>query len=398
MKRNCILFFLFAQLASTRLQSQVAWSLDQAIRTGRQNNLSLAIKSREIIRTKALVNTYQDLDKTSFYFHRDQNNITETGYILNTIGAAQHFKLPSYYKSHKKYLESEVTVAEGLQEMASFELEKNITLVYHELIYLETRKNKVREIDSLYGLYRLAAAKRFERGESTLLEKLLADNKKSEYSLVLEQIQLEIRQAYQQLNYLIQDSSVKTIVVPDSLQLLTAIPLAARSLPGQQVLERINLARQSELDWEKQKWKPELTAEYFMGNNLFNETKFYPGFQLGLALPLWKKAGRAHVDAKSTGNEIARMEAAANRIRLEAQYRELMLQADKYRQTIDYYNRQGLALAAQIQRSADLSFRQGILDFFQYVFAVEEVSRVMQNELAARKSFNETIIHINYLN
>ncbi len=398
MKRNWFLFFLFVQLVSVRLQSQAAWSLDQAIRTGLQNNLSLAIKSREIVRTRALVNTYRDLDKTSIYFHRDQNNITETGYILNTIGAAQHFKLPSYYKSHKKYLESEVSVAEGMQEMASFDLEKNITLVYHELIYLESRKNKIREIDSLYGLYRLAAAKRFERGESTLLEKLLADNKKSEYGLALEQIQLDIRQAYQQLNYLIQDSSFKSIVVPDSLQLLTPIPTAARSLPGQQVLERINLARQSELDWEKEKWKPELTAEYFMGNNIFNENKFYPGFQLGLALPLWKKAGRAHVDAKTAGSEIARMESAANRIRLEAQYRELMLQAGKYRQTIEYYHQQGLALAAQIQRSADLSFRQGILDFFQYVFAVEEVSRVMQSELTARKSYNETIIQINFLN
>lgn len=398
MKRICILFFLLACTASGKLRSQPAWTLDQAIRTGRQNNLLLAIKSQEINRSRALVNSYQDLDKTSFYFLRDQNNITETGYILNTVGASQHFKLPSYYRMHKKYLESEVAVTESLKDLATFELEKNISLVYHELIYLETRKKKVEQIDSLFELYRLAAAKRFDRGESTLLEKLLADNKKSEYELALEQLQLEIRQAYQQLNYLIRDSSDKTIVVPDSLDLLTAIPQAAGGQPGQEVLERIHLARQSELDWEKQKWKPEMTAEYFMGSNIFNENKFYPGIQIGLALPLWKKAGRAMIDAKTAGHEIARMEADANRIRLQTQYRELLLQAGKHRQAIDYYNRQGLALASQIQRSADLSFRQGILDFFQYVFAVEEVSRVLLNELAARKSYNETIILINYLN
>ena len=75
-------------------------------------------------------------------------------------------------------------------------------MLYFQLQYLENAREKLKQLDSLYGDFAKVAGLRFSSGETNLLEKTTAEAKRNEISMLFKQVEAEFLSTY---------SSLKTI-------------------------------------------------------------------------------------------------------------------------------------------------------------------------------------------
>ena len=90
-------------------------------------------------------------------------------------------------------------------------------------------------------------------------------------------------------------------------------------------------------------------------------------------------------------------ESKAYEIRLNARFSELQAQYEKYAKALDYYKEEGGELAEEILKTAELSFRNGEIDFFQYIQSIENANDIQLDRLDNLNRYNQTVIQLNYL-
>jgi len=64
---------------------------------------------------------------------------------------------------------------------------------------------------------------------------------------------------------------------------------------------------------------------------------------------------------------------------------------------MDYYNEEGKHLSEEIFKTAELSFQNGELNFFQYIVSIENAFEILLDYLHNLNAYNQTVIQLNYL-
>ena len=62
-----------------------------------------------------------------------------------------------------------------------------------------------------------------------------------------------------------------------------------------------------------------------------------------------------------------------------------------------YYEEEGGALADEILKAAENSFRSGEIDYFQYIQSLENSYEIRISYLDQLELYNETVLNINYI-
>ena len=71
---------------------------------------------------------------------------------------------------------------------------------------------------------------------------------------------------------------------------------------------------------------------------------------------------------------------------------------EQYQQAINYYTENGKKLAAEIIKVANMSYKQGEIDFFQYIQSLENATTIQMEYLDALIEYNKTQLNLQYLN
>ncbi|NCP85558.1 MAG: hypothetical protein GW823_11880, partial [Bacteroidetes bacterium] len=64
---------------------------------------------------------------------------------------------------------------------------------------------------------------------------------------------------------------------------------------------------------------------------------------------------------------------------------------------INYYELEGNRLAQEITKAAEMSYKTGEIDFFQYIQSIENAHQIKLTYLKNLNGYNQTVISINYL-
>jgi cobalt-zinc-cadmium resistance protein CzcA len=73
------------------------------------------------------------------------------------------------------------------------------------------------------------------------------------------------------------------------------------------------------------------------------------------------------------------------------------LELAQYEKALAYFEQEGNAMANEILKTANGSFKNGEIDFYQYILSLENAYEIQINHLEHLNSYNQTIIKINYL-
>ena len=389
-----IIMFLMSSAFSFAQNSNP--ELNQLISKGINNNKALKASQLQVEKSKANINSAYTFDKTNIYYNYDQNNLAYNDKAVSVIGAQQSFLFPTVYGAQKK-----LNTAEYEKQQASFELEKNklsleISKLYYQIVYLQHQEILYEMLDSLYQNFTKASNRRFELGETNYLEKITAQSKARQIALKLSQIRNEKNAQYDLLQYSIQ-SDEKVFIKSNQIK---PIEFSTEDLSKSiytHYLESVSKNYKSQITLQKQNWLPDLNLEYFRGSNK-GLSQSLNGFQVGIALPILysgnvskTKVAKLELESWETQMQNENQKITAF---VESKKSELL----KYQEAINYYNQQGKKLGEEILKVANMSYKQGEIDFFQYIQSLENVTIIEVEYLDNVLLFNKTQLDYQYLN
>ena len=377
--------------------SQQVLSLDDVIALAAENNLDIKSSRLEVDRQRAMIDATREINKTEFYYQYDRNNIPEVGGPLHVIGIGHSFKMPNVYRSKKELQQANVSLYEASDLYNKHSLNSKIAIIYDQLIYHQHLQKIYQEVDSIYTQFLQKAQRKFDLGESNIVEKLSAQQKKDEVDLLMEEIAWNIKEAYNALYQLTQTS--EAFVVQENVYRL----FAATSLTNIEFHPSLLYAKAMIQQTEKEAIsnysasKPELNLSLFNGVNSFAELEWYPGIQAGVSIPLSRKAYKAQQSADKISTEIAQLQLSSNQKKLERKEAFLNQKLASIATRLENFESTLLQTSSELISSSEVAFERGAIDYFQYLMILDNARQAKIKRLALVHEYNQAALSLQYL-
>jgi cobalt-zinc-cadmium resistance protein CzcA len=358
-----------------------------------ENNTNLKALKLRIAQKEILAKAGANLGKTEVYYNYENDKISENIGILNTYGVSQGFSLPSVYKATKKVNKSEVNMIKARYDTQKQFLDKKIELAYQDYVFQKSTEQVYQFLDSLYRNFAHNAKRKFELGESNYLEKITAKSKYRQIQIQYNQAKKNIEVTELQIKKLIQ-SETNFSIANTSIDLLIVKELTIENNKGLEVYKAQENLFKSKTKLAKTALLPNFNLEYSYGDNSFYNGSIQ-SFQVGMKIPLFRKNLKAKVKASKIQNEIVQQEFINYKMNLSSKQQQLLKELNKYKEMLDYYKTEGQQLSNAILKTATRSFKEGEIDFFQYIQSVENAYNIRLNYLENLNNYNKKVIQIN---
>jgi cobalt-zinc-cadmium resistance protein CzcA len=335
-----------------------------------------------------MTGTAWNLGRTEVYHAQDQNDIAENGVFNRVWGFRQGLEFPTVYATQKNYLKAGQRQEEARLELDVRALKKEVSRTFIQAQYWMELEKRFEYLDSLYLSFARAASRRLETGDATLLEKLMAESKKKEIGLRKSEAQSEKKKALIQLASLIQwEGEGEGELTISSKPVILANVNSQEGHPGISWYEAGKQQALFQTRVEKQAFLPDVKVNLFRGTNLAAGSKIYPGFEVGLGIPLFFGAQSARVKSSKSLQQQLNWEAVNFQSRLESQSRALQSTLAQQLSVIQYYETEGKQLGDQLREQAIRSFAEGEIDFIQYVQLIENSQSLDLQYLQAKRDY-----------
>lgn len=370
--------------------------LEKAVEIALENNLGLKASQQRIDQSEQLIGSAIDIDKTELFYSKDQNNLAPNNLPLNVWGIQQYLQFPTIYGAQKKVMQDKSQLVKDQFQMDQYLITKEVSKSYYEIIYWQEMLKNYIYLDSLYSQFQHAAGRRFDQGESNYLEKLTADTKRKEISLMLNQIKESINRSYIELNQWLQ-SDTDYRVVEENLKRIPLSPLDSASHPViNYYADAMNLWA-SNYKLEKQRLLPDLNLSVFQGMNNGIGRQTYSGFHVGVALPLWFGYQKSKIEAAKTQTKIIASARNNYLIQFRSKYNALLSDLRQFEKELIYYEETGKKLSEETLFHANKAYQNGEINFLQYTQFLENSKTIESNYLRYLFQYNETVLEANYL-
>ena len=371
-------------------------SLDDAISMAVENNKQLKLKTLAIeIENKSKLSAF-DIDKTNIYYLKDRTNLGIDGKPYETYGFSQTIEFPTVYFARNKAANLSTNLAEISFEITKNELIKNVTKSYYQIVFLNKKLEHLVYMDSLYSNFSNAAQRKFELGESNYLETITSKAKYKQYSLQLNQLKNDISIAYESLKQLLQEDEEFEILNTELKKITVENPNLETHFVNQNIIENSKLFK-AQKGLEIQQLLPDLHFNYFRSEDVSSNNSVN-SFQAGISIPLafWGKSSK--ITSKKIAFDMAQEESLEANFKLKSKYAILMEELQKNEAQLTYFNENGNTIANAILKTATASYKNGEIDFFQYIQSIENANQLHIDYLMYLNAYNQIALEINYLN
>jgi len=370
-------------------------SLDEVHNLAMENNAGLKASSLKVDKADVLIGNAFSFDKTELYYNYDENNIAVNNEPLKVFGIQQDFLFPTIYFAGKKLNKATYDMESSSFQIKKKILERDVKLSYYQLQYELEKENIYRKLDSFYKTFAYAAKRRFETGETNYLEKITAQAKQKQMQTIYKQSQEDVSMALVSLQQIVQNGSEFTIKSKPMVKLELLI-LDIDGNPGLTYFENRKFLFQAKNNYEKQQLLPDISLNYFQGTN--SDLSYnLSGYQIGLKIPVLFSGNASKIKASKIAQEIVEEQAEDYKIRLNTKQTQLLSQLRKYEEALFYYEEEGKTLSEEIFKTAKFSYKNGEIDFFQYILSLENAFGILLTYMDNLNSYNQTIIKINHL-
>lgn len=368
--------------------------LGNAIDTALKNNRLISAYILNVEESKALRRTAFSPGKTTIGYGTDQNNIAENGYPLNVWGIEQSFDFPTLYSAESNAMKIQVKIAEAKLNNQKNALKKNVSFAFFDYQYLLNKEQLYSTLDSMYSVLLANAERRGQKGDVTRLEIMNIKAKKNQIAIQLNAIKVDAENASQRLKVLMNysgDFSVSSTIAP--LPEINELPV---SLPVFEVLQNESEYASSLIRIEKNRVLPDFSLNYFLGTNQFQDSKYYHGFQVGVALPLFYGSSKARIDMSKLSANAKQLSAENETALLKNELNQLLSEQFKYKALLENFKTSGEPLMNAIMETAIKSYEFGEINYFQFVSSYETAIQLQLEQLENVLNYNKAISEIRY--
>jgi cobalt-zinc-cadmium resistance protein CzcA len=394
-KKTASFLVLFLLIATSAKAQEKPMSLEVLIPLAIENNAGLSGNRLRVEQSKTLVKSAFNFDKTHVYYEFDENNLAVNNEPIRVFGVQQDFRFPTLYFSEKKVNQAKAAVTSSAYDIQEKALKRKVTNAYYTYQIARRKQEVLKTLDSLYSNFAKMAARRFELGETNYLEKITAASKQQQIHLNYKSAIQELALAYAHLKNTVQFKD--TLQIAQELVLKAPLNTIDVDASPELLLYKNSIAlAKRQRKFEKQQFLPDISINYFQGTNSGLNTNLY-GYQFGLKIPLLFGGQSSKVKAARIAEEIAVKESNEYRIQYHAKLNSLRMELTQLQESINYYEQEGTALSDEILKTANGSFRNGEINFYQYIQSLESAYDIKLHYLEKLNEYNTIVINLNYL-
>lgn len=370
-------------------------TLEQLQQIALENNLGLKASGLQKDEAEALIGSAFSLDKTHIFYEYDENNIAPNNIPLDLFGVQQDILFPTVYFAERKMNRRQYDMQTSQYELQIRRTKGMVATAYYQFQYESNREEVYRKLDSLYQNFAYSAQRRFELGETNYLEKITARAKQRKLETDYRQSQEDVVIALKQLETILQSKDSLRIEKQPMEKLALSLESLA-SHPATEYFQSRSDFFQAKRNLEQQRLLPDISFSYAIGSNsTLNEN--LNKYQLGLKIPLFFGGNASKIKASKIAVEISEQQAEDFQLQFSSKQSQLMGELSKYEEALKYYEEEGKTLSEEILKTAEGSFKNGEIDFFQYIQSLENVYEIELQYLDNLNKYNQTVITINYL-
>ena len=389
------LTMIFLLFGFSGISQETPKTLEQLQQIALENNLGLKASALQKDEAEALIGSAFSLDKTHIYYEYDENNMAPNNIPLEVFGVGQDILFPTVYFAERKMNRSQYEMQSSQHQLQIRKTNGMVATAYYQFQYESNRAEVYRKLDSLYQNFAHSAQRRFELGETNYLEKITARAKQRQLETDYRMSREDVEIAREQLETLLQSKdSLKLERQPVEKLALSLENLSAN--PAMEYFQSRSDFFQAKRNLEKQHLLPDISFSYSLGSNPSLNENLYK-YQIGLKIPLFFGGNTSKIKASKIAVEISEQQAKDYSHQFKSKLAQLMGELSKYDEALQYYEEEGKTLAQEILKTADGSFKNGEIDFFQYIQSLENVYEIELQYLDNLNKYNQTVIAINYL-
>lgn len=401
-KSIAVIVLLGSFLSFQNVNAQTPITLQQAMDTALQNNLSIKNERLKTEYQQKLIATGKNIPVTQVFTEYGQIN---SMYPDVKLGVAQSISFPKVYTAQKNLLNEEwksSVLQVGVQEVV---LKKLVAETFYTLVYLQQKKNLLQKNDSLFKEFLEKAQLRFQKGESNILEKTTAENLRGQIALQLAQIENDreiIRLQFQ----LLLNSEIKFHPVADekNFEIDNINSELLANHPNLQYWRQQQNIAVAATKTEQSKLLPELNFGYnLMGmkgvnanNKYYNSLPRFQSVQVGLGIPIFTSGQKAKINAAKINEQLVANEIEVQKKSLETAFQTAFAQYQKFQQSLAYYENTALKNAAIITSTAQKQFLNGEINYLEWVILTNQSIAIQSEYLEVVNNLNIAIAALNY--
>ncbi|MCH7524004.1 MAG: CusA/CzcA family heavy metal efflux RND transporter, partial [Bacteroidetes bacterium] len=367
-------------------------TIEEAVTIAFENNPSVKAAHLEIEKQESLKKSAFDLEKMSVSYKKGQINAQQQDYEWNI---SQDFKFPTIYGTQSKLQKQRIVLSEASLTFQKNNLERKVRGTYLKLGFAKSKLNLITELEKEFQNFAIIAKKRFELGESNLIQKIVAEGKREEIRLLKLEAGLDVENLRQQLQFLLNVEDVVSIINND----LQKIEFSTKNTEGENALlnlhEQIVTVSEKQHKLEKAQFLPDLSAGYF--KQQIEGVKNFSGFKIGVKVPIffWSQKGKTQAAKKNT--EIAQLNYEQTKLEINSVLQSNLQEYQKHKASLLYYETNGLQLADKLFSSANTAYKEGEIGYVEYIANLEQAVQIKRDYLDRLNLYNQTINEINYL-
>ncbi len=388
-----VLILIFATQSLTAQTPEL--KMDEAIEMALQNNKEIKAYTLEAQKQKALVASAFAFDKTEISYGSDQNNIAENNHPLKVWGIKQSFSFPTLYNAEWKSRKVEHTLAEVQLRMKTEEIVKAVSVTYIELQILNRKLAIYSSIDTLYRNILHGASLKNSSGEINNLDLLNIRAKQQQVNNQLNDVKGQLGNTLTRLKTIMNLDSA--FVVAEEIPMLNYQARAIDSTSSATWLKTKALLADANIGIERNKLLPDISLNYFIGTNRYENAKNYHGFEASVSIPLLFFSQNSKIKASKMALEALKINSEHELDLLKVKKQELENAHQKLKNLLAEYYDYGSQLYHEIMRTAMLSYQKGEIDFFRLATSTETALQIELNYLNNLLEYNQITIELNHL-
>lgn len=405
---SLVLFaFLFNQ-NQVKAQNPRAITLQEAMTIAIQNNSGVKAATYNVEYNKHLKGTATDMGKTNATLMYGQYN---SYYKDNNITISQTIPFPSSMHRQAQYYNATTKSAEYSKQATENELVFNVKTAYYSLQYAKAKQVFLLKQDSIFVTFFKSAELRLRTGESNLLEKATAESQLYEVRTLKAQNDADILIFQNQLKTLLNTQEEVTsvgMILDKKVLAITSDSATIANNPALQYFQQQVKVAEAGKNVEKARLMPDLTVGYF-SQTLYgtpnykdpsvvaNGSNRFQGVMVGVSFPLWAKPQLARIKANEATKNAAQASFELYQKNLQGQYEQAFQEYQKFKNTLEYYEKNALPTVDIITQNALKNYQSGNIGYLEFSQGLNRALSIQTNYLAILSQYNQSIINIEFI-
>jgi len=363
-----ILPLLFFSLPAAAQQRPV--TMNEAVDMALQNHPSIRAADLEIQQGQSLQNLPYTLGTTDLSYHGD-GLFRENGQQVNQIRIVQNIPNRSALRAQNSWQNEQVAQRILKKQLTEKELRLQVQQIYLDLQQRKELRQLYKNLIQTYQQYTQIAKVRTEVGAANRMELLTIQSSLNEYSLLSNQVKLEIANLEKQLNGLLNIG--ETVTTTDSLIVIPfAITDSINSFRVQLANQDIEI-EQTYMEVLRASKKPDFNLGYAIQN--YFEDGWLHGLQAGVQIPLFNKSTKQKISAQRMQVEVAQANLETARLRTKQELLSIENTIQLYAAGVNYYQEQLEIINPEMERISELNYQAGEISYLELLNTLNLLSK-----------------------